>query len=208
VVGEGVGDAVSDGDGEAVWDAGGVVRGGVVRGGTGADTRVVGAGVVGPPESVAVGDGGRYPVRSGATVGRPGSADGVDELAGAVDPAAELTTSVGAGSPGPSGCGEDEEVGRSATVAPTKAATTTTIPATAPISASRRRRPASAGSSTYRSREPDESGPRSAVTRSRTRARPSLIRSPTPGTAAGARVPDPDGPGRPVRGSHALPTYR
>ena len=148
-------------------------------------------------------------VRDGAApVGRSGDTAGADELVGAVDPVGDCTASVGAGSPGASGCGEDDDVGRSATVAPTKASTTTTAPAAAPISASRRRRPAPAGSSTYRSREVDSPRPRSVDTRSRTvppSARPSLIRSPTPG-APGVRLPEPVGPGGPVRGYHALPT--
>jgi hypothetical protein len=79
-------------------------------------------------------------------VGRPvGTAD-ADAVADALDGETERSDSVGAGSPGVSGCGAD--VGRNATVAPTNASTTTTAPAAAPISASRRRRPGPAGSST------------------------------------------------------------
>jgi hypothetical protein len=213
VVGGGV-VAGGEGDGEIVADGGGVVRGAVVLGGAGADAVVLGAGVVGEAETVTLGVGVYRAVRDGAgPVGRSGSTAGADELAGAADPVGECTASVGAGSPGASGWGEDDEVGRSATVAPTKASTTTTAPAAAPISASRRRRPAPAGSSTYRSREPDSEldapPPRNADTRSRTRARPSarpsFIRSPTPGDAAGVRVPEPVGPDRPVREYHALP---
>lgn len=140
-----------DGDGDTVADGGGVVRGGVVRG-AGVDALVVGAGVVGDAVAVALGVGVYRVVRDGAPpVDRSGDAAGADELAGAVAPIGDCTASVGAGNPGVSGCGEDEDVGRSATVAPTKASTTTTAPAAAPISASRRRRRAPAGSSTYRS---------------------------------------------------------
>jgi hypothetical protein len=202
VVGVAVGLGV--GDGVAVADGGGVVRGGVVRGGV-VRGGVVGAGVVG--DAVAVALGVYRVVGCGApAVGRSDGGAGADEVADALDPVGECTASVGAGSPGVSGCGEDEDVGRSATVAPTNASTTTTAPTAAPISASRRRRPDPAGSSTYRSRVVDSPRPRSVDTRSRTRARPSLIRSPTPGAAAGVRPPRPVGPSRPVMGYHALPT--
>ena len=145
VVGVGVGDTVADG--------GGVVRGAVVSGGAGVDAVVVGAGVIGVAVAVALGVGcvdGR--IRDGAVLAdRAGDTTGADEPAGVVDPVGDCRASVGAGSPGASGWGADEGVGRSAIVAPTRASTTTTAPTAAPISASRRRRPALAGSSTYRS---------------------------------------------------------
>jgi hypothetical protein len=141
------------GTGDAVADGGGVVCGAVVPGGAGVDALVAGAGAVAVAVTVALAAGGGYGVaRDGAVpCGRSGDTAGADEPAGVVDPIGDCTASVGAGSPGASGCGADEDVGRSATVAPTKASTTRTAPAAAPISASRRRRPAPAGSSTYRS---------------------------------------------------------
>jgi len=205
----GVGLGVGDGDGETVGDGGGVVRGAVVRGGAGVDALLLGAGVVGDPVAVALGVY-RVALDDAAAVGWSVGIAVADELAVALDPVGECTASVGAGSPGVSGCGEDEDVGRSATVAPTNASTTTTAPTAAPISASRRRRPDPAGSNTYRSRGVDSPRPRSVDTRSRIRARPSgrpsLIRSPTPGAASGVRPPEPVGPSGPVRGYHALPT--
>ena len=206
VVGVGVG--VGDGDGDTVADGGAVVRGAVVRGGAGVDALLLGAGVVGDPVAVALGV--YCVVRGGAApVGRSVATAVADELGVALDPVGECTASVGAGNPGVSGWGEDEDVGRSATVAPTNASTTTTAPTAAPISASRRRRPDPAGSNTYRSRGVDSPRPRSVDNRSRTRARPSarpsLIRSPTPG-GTGVRPPKPVGPCGPVSGHHALPT--
>jgi hypothetical protein len=207
VVGVGVG--LGDGDGDTVADGGGVVRGAVVRGGAGVDALLLGAGVVGDAVAVALGV---YRVVSGGAppVGRSVGTAVADELVDEPDPVGDCTASVGAGSPGVSGCGEDDDVGRSATVAPTNASTTTTAPAAAPISASRRRRPDPAGSNTYRSRGVDSPCPRSVDIRSRTRARPSarpsLIRSPTPGAATGVRPPKPVGLSGPVRGYHALPT--
>jgi hypothetical protein len=203
VVGVGVG--LGDGDGDTVADGGAVVRGAVVRGGAGVDALLLAAGVVGDALAVALGVN-RVVCGGAAPVGRSVATAVDDELADELDPVGDCTASVGAGSPGVSGCGEDEDVGRSAIVAPTNASTTTTAPTTAPISASRRRRPDPAGSSTYRSRRVDSPRPRSVDTRSRTRARPSLIRSPTPGAATGVRPPKPVGPSGPVRGYHALPT--
>jgi len=148
----GVGVAVGDGEGDTVADGGGVVRGAVVRGGAGVDTVLVAAGVVGAAVAVALGADVYRGTRDGAApVGWSGGTAGADEPAGEVDPVGECRASVGAGRPGASGCGEDEDVGRSAIVAPTKANTTTTAPTAAPISASRRRRRAPAGTSTYRS---------------------------------------------------------
>jgi hypothetical protein len=139
--------AVGDGDDVTVADGGGVVRGAVVRGGTGVEARVVGAGV-GEGVVVALGVGVYRVVGGGAAPVGGSDAAGADELAGGLDAVGECTASVGAGSPGVSGCGEDEDVGRSAIVAPMKASTTTTAPAAAPSSASRRRRLVPAGSST------------------------------------------------------------
>jgi hypothetical protein len=201
----GVGLGVGDGDGDTVGDGGGVVRGAVVRGGAGVDALLLGAGVVGDAVAVVLGVSRVVAGGGAAPVGRSVGIAVADELAVALDPLGGRTASVGAGRPGVSGCGEDEDVGRSATVAPTNASTTTTAPTAAPISASRRRRPDPAGSNTYRSRGEDSPRPRS-DTRSRTRARPSLIRSPTPGAATGVRLPEPVGPRGPVRGYHALPT--
>ena len=190
------------GVGDGVGDGGGLVRGAVVRGGAGVVGFAVGAGVL--ADAVAVALGVYCVVRGGAPpVGRTVGVADAGDVVGAPDPAGECSDSVGAGRPGVSGCGEDEDVGRSATVAPTNASTTTTAPAAAAISSSRRRRPEPAGSSTYRSRAVDSPCPRSADTRSRTRARPSLIRSPTPGAAARVRPPTPAA-SRPVRGYHLL----
>jgi hypothetical protein len=209
VVGGGGGGVGSDGDGvgDTVADGGGVVvRGAVVRGGVGVDAAVVGAGAVADAVATALGVGlSCRPVRGdAAALGRPGGTAGAAGLAGAADGPGDWAASVGTGNPGPCGRGEGEDAGRSATVAPTKASTTTTAPTAAPISAIRRRRPAPAGSSTYRSREADVSRPLSVDTRSRTRARPSLIRRPTPRHIPGARLPGPTAPSRPVRGYHAL----
>ena len=201
----GVGVGLGDGDGDTVADGGAVVRGAVVRGGAGVDALLLAAGVVGDALAVALGVN-RVVCGGAAPVGRSVATAVDDELADELDPVGDCTASVGAGSPGVSGCGEDEDVGRSAIVAPTNASTTTTAPTTAPISASRRRRPDPAGSNTYRSRGVDSPRPRSVDTRSRTSARPSLIRSPTPGAATGVRPPKPVGPSGPVRGYHALPT--
>jgi hypothetical protein len=68
---------------------------------------------------------------------------GVDVAAagavGGAEPLGGSTASTGAGSPGPVGAGAGADAGRSTTVAPTKAAITTTTPATAPSSAIPRR---------------------------------------------------------------------
>jgi len=165
-----------DGDTEGLAEgAGELLTGGVgvaVGVDPGAGARVVaGAGVVaGGGSLVAVGVTGRRPTAVGSPVAA-GTGTGEDsELEGGSTVGA-LLISVGTGSPGALGAGVGAELGRSTAVAPTKASTTTAIPATAPTSAIRRRRPVPPGTSTYRL----PVGSSRPATRSRSRARPSFI---------------------------------